>query len=222
MNGDRHVEALGFIEDRIKNRICHHPVSFERPHANSDRAMLLGETNLGQRFGRRQRRNDAGPAQPIVTELPNICQPAVPTPAQRDLRIGAFRQRRNPERVVDHLHIDAEFVHMLEPPLHVGKLARLNRRSDVSAEFFQVLRRLLFVRRRKLGSYVFAVEKPRLPSRFARQRHELRPVFFLRGVEIVPYLFVLDDVRVRIDDIQIHFSRRRHASLLSQHYPTST
>ena len=97
---------------------------------------LFGEANLRNRFLGRQRRHHAGPAQAVFAEPPDIGQPTIPCPAERDLGIGAAGERRDPQRIEQHLDVDAELVHVLKPLLHVGQLARCHRRPDFPAKPF--------------------------------------------------------------------------------------
>src|SRR5262245_15876279 len=84
--------------------------------------MLLSETNLWRGFGGGQRRNDTSPAQAVFAELPDVRQPAVPAPTERDLHFRPTRERPEPERVVEHLHIDPQGVHVSQPLGYIAEL----------------------------------------------------------------------------------------------------
>src|SRR5207237_4923846 len=168
----------------------------EGAHADADGAMFLGEANLRRGLGRGQRRHYTGPAQAILAELPDIRQPAVPAPTERDLHFRAARERPQPERVVEHLHVDPQRVHVSQPLGHIADLPGLHRSSHFPAESFDMLFGLLLVGRGKLGAEILAVENPMLPLGIIRLGYERRAIFFFTGVEIIPYARVLYHMRV--------------------------
>src|SRR4029434_10680439 len=122
--------------------------------------MLLGKTHLWNRLTGRQRRNYASPSQSIFTVFPDIRQPPVPTPAQRNLSVGPRGQGREPKRVVKHLDVNAERIHMAQSLMYIGKLTGFYWRRYLPDEFSEMLLGFFFVRRRKFRAQVLAVEKP--------------------------------------------------------------
>src|SRR4030095_2930654 len=136
VNRNGNAKALGFIVNRIIERIRHHALALERPHAYADSAMLLGKTHLWNRLTGRQRRNYASPSQSIFTVFPDIRQPPVPTPAQRNLSVGPRGQGREPKRVVKHLDVNAERIHMAQSLMYIGKLTGFYWCRYLPAEFF--------------------------------------------------------------------------------------
>src|SRR4029434_4213616 len=114
--------SLGLVIDWIIKWVGHQLTPFEGAHADADGAMFLGEANLRRGFGRGQRRNDTAPAQAVLAEFPDIRQPAAPAPTERELHFRAPRERPEPERVVEDLHIDPQGVHVSQPLGYIAEL----------------------------------------------------------------------------------------------------
>src|SRR5207249_1085695 len=144
------------------------------------------------------------PAQAVLAEFPDIRQPAVPAPTERDLHFRAAREWPEPERVVEHLHIDPQGVHVPQPLGHIANLPGLHRSSHFPAESFDMLCGLLLVGREKLGAEILAVENPMLALGIVRLGYERRAIFFFTGLEIIPYALVLNHVRVRVDHVRFY------------------
>src|SRR5262249_36846373 len=103
---------FGFVIDWIIKWVRHQLAPLEGAHADADGAMFLGEAHLRRGFAWGQCRNDTGPAQAVLAEFPDVRQPAIPAPTERDLDFRATRERPEPERVVEHLHVDPQGVHV--------------------------------------------------------------------------------------------------------------
>src|SRR5207249_10180689 len=66
---------------------------------------------------------DTHPAQPPLAQPPHLGHPAVPRPAQGDLNLGPVADGLDEDGVVEHLHIDAEGIHVPNPEVHIAYLA---------------------------------------------------------------------------------------------------
>src|SRR5207244_11330128 len=115
----------------------------------------------------------------------------------------AAGERPQPERVVEHLHVDSQRVHVSQPLGYIADLPGLHRSAHFPAESFDMLFGLLLVGRGKLGAEVLAVENPMLALGIVRLGHELRAIFFFTGLEIIADALVLNHMRVR--DAQVRF-----------------
>src|SRR5438309_1506337 len=87
----------------------------------------------------------------------------VPAPANGCFDLGARRHLFDPESVMEHLNVDAELVHVLQPKLDVVQLTSRLRCRDVSPGSIRKIPELLFRQRRKTKPTDFVVDNPILP-----------------------------------------------------------
>ena len=120
-------------------------VSFQGTHTNSNGTILLRFLNLRRRLIQRQSRNHARPAQPAVALSPHFAEPAVPTAAERHFDFRPFGYLFDPERVMEHLYVDTQPIHMLQSQLHVVQFSCRLRSFQISARLLRQLTQLLLV-----------------------------------------------------------------------------
>src|SRR6516225_8652954 len=129
--------------------------------------------------------------------LPNdIRHPAVVAPSYREIDIRATAYRRNEKSRIDHLAVDAELIHVLEPQTDISHFSRCHRQlsSHIAA-------------RNNSSIHQPIIEGVLRVSRGDNLRLEL-PLGFQH---VVPGGFVFDYMRIRINNSHRSFSRSRLA-----------
>jgi hypothetical protein len=81
---------------------------------------------------------------PAIALFADIGEPTIPAPAQSGLDLGSRGDLFNPKGIVQHLNINAQFIHVSKSKLDVVQLPCALRRSNVSTRSLRKLRDLLF------------------------------------------------------------------------------
>jgi hypothetical protein len=89
--------------------------------------------DFGDGLVHHQGRRHAHPAQPVGRLFPDIDQPTVVGPRQRDLGIGVLGQAGQPHRWKQHLDVDPEIVHVAQAQGDIAHLPRGLRGCHVAA-----------------------------------------------------------------------------------------
>src|SRR6266850_5521175 len=115
----RRVHANGQVElhrgviHRIKIGIAQAPIRFQASQVHAARAMLLAELELIGDATHVKQRWYNHPTKSVRRLGDDIGHPAVVAAANRKIDLGAARRRKNKNRRIDHLNVDAELVHVL-------------------------------------------------------------------------------------------------------------
>ncbi len=129
-----------------------------------------------------------------------VSQPAIPTAAERDLGVGPCRYSLDPESVVQHLNVDAQFIHVPEAQIDIVQLARRLGRFKVSTGALGEIMDLALAQSEETKAGDLIVDHPILPGRIGRRGIELWTVFLFRLIQIVPRALGLDHMSIGVDD----------------------
>ena len=115
MQVDRHIELFGALVDRpeplvVLERVVREPMDHGALEAELDGAFEL--VGGGRRIARGQRREGA---EALRVGRDHGVEPVVDAARQRDRSVAAELLGRR-RAVGEHLHVDADFVHLLEAP----------------------------------------------------------------------------------------------------------
>ena len=183
VDADGHVEIAGLPIDGEERVVREQPLPFEAVHEDPAGAVVLAEADLLDGPVRGPRRRQHHPPDTAASLLPDLREPAVVTPAERPLHIGAGGQRTQKQRRIDDLDVHGQLVHVRNARRHVGQLARLRR--GVEAE---------------VGvGHDSLVDAPVAQAVMLRDEEVRRKAFVLFLHEL-PGLFRLDHVGVCIDE----------------------
>ena len=138
------------------------------------------------------------PAQSPVALLPDIGHPAVVCAAQRDFGIGALGHLIEKDAGVEHLDIDAQLVHMLDPPRHVGQIAVGHRRAHVAADLGGFFVEIFFAEGEAKQAANLAVDHPVRLLIVILRLEQHGPKLFFRRRQVVPRQRTFDDMRVSV------------------------
>ena len=213
---DGHVQAAGLLVDGVEVGVRQKPVALHRAQQHRAGAVLLGETDLVQRVRHAQGRRHARPPEPPVRLRPDVRQPPVPAPAQRHLHRRPLGHLFDEHGVVQHLHVHADVVHVLQPEPHVAQLPGLLGLGELAAHLLLAPRQLLLGEGGKAESPHLAVHQPELErgAVLFRRRQRHRTELTLRGFEIVPGAVAFHYVGVRIHDQGVSVGLSTHGVLL--------
>ena len=186
VNADGHVEPARLFVKGKEIRIVQRVIGFEPAHEDDAGAIAVRPTELVQSFVHSHQRKLNGPAQTVLGLGPDVGHPAIVGTAQRELDPRIIRDGPQEKCRIEDLNGGADLVHVLQPRVDVGHLARL------------------------LGSiFTYVVPAADHPpadepkaSRLARRhihRERHRPIATILAFQVIPSLLAFNHVRVGID-----------------------
>ena len=125
MDTDRKVKAGRLVVDREEIGIAGSAVAaFDALLEHAAGAVIFGPTHLFHRLVDVEQRQNGDPAQPPAAFLCGFGDPAVVGLAQRYVSLRPVGKSVEKKRRVEHLYIDAQFVHVAYAGFYVQQLAR--------------------------------------------------------------------------------------------------
>ena len=103
-------------------------------HEDGDGPVGVREPQLIERFGHGLQRQHTHPAQPALGLPPDVGQPPVVAPADRDLSLWTIGNPLQKQGGPEHLDVHAELVHVFQADLHVFALSRFLRSRHLAPE----------------------------------------------------------------------------------------
>ncbi len=152
----------------------------------------------------------------------NIGEPAVVAAADGDLPDRLLGDLLDEHGRVEHLDIDAELVHMLEPRRDIFHLASFLRRAHDPAGALSHVVHFLGGHDDAYQAANFAIDEPILGAAATARLDDHRPVLLVGFVHIVPGPFALDHMGVGIYSRHVRSLRRLLTASSAPLAPLST
>jgi len=131
VDADRQVKAGRLVVDREEIGIAGGAVAaFDALLEDTAGAVILGPTNFLHCFVDIEQRQNGDPAQPAAALLRGFGDPAVVGLAKRHVGLRPIGKSVQEKSRVEHLHVDAQLVHVAHAGFHVEQLARCFYRSS--------------------------------------------------------------------------------------------
>jgi hypothetical protein len=130
----------------------------------------------------------------------DIGEPAVPTPAKGGFNLRPGGDLFDPKSIVQHLNIDTQLVHMLQPKLDIVELASCLWSLEVSTRPLGEFPQLLLGQGGKAKAPYFIVDHPILPRFVVGRVEKSWPKPLLRRLQVIPRVFGFDDMGIGIDN----------------------